>query len=541
MTKAQGGKPNRAAAAGEDLLFPNQPALFQGRIWDRKDFARATQDAWFNTPDEGLLPNNDSHDTEISTIANFRWRKLIVQRETFNVDLNDPTSYRNSPIIQRIKAVISETYSTEPENHPIPKDHLILFTMARVLVEERKKNRKSPANWRTSREGNFMPPDWKRYWIQALDEIWGYAEKWGRLQDAYDAANPELIAVMREIEDNYKLGNHNPVHNRFLRADHEAIVTVEKPTTVKTIPDDVIYIAMDRCQVVITFRWPEGLQYLYEEKVPETVARQLTTYFSIKPPPFPDQPRHPLHDRWLASRPEFDKWVTNGGCSGVEHFGFGAPSGNPTGPIQRRPASHPKRQPEVQRIRDEMVSPAGLFGTVGEAVQFVHECLDPKLLDAQRQTIAQFPEHAVITTGEEAYSIWAVLVNTKTESHVDESDWEKGLALMTPVGDFRGADLVSLELGIRLEFKPGSIAAIRGHELSHFTTSWTGSTRLCIVHAIHEAVRRQGAERMRATRAEEAELPTSNHTRGRRRTEGLEVKEATEEMEGGRKRRKSKR
>ena len=126
-----------------------------------------------------------------------------------------------------------------------------------------------------------------------MDEIQGRAEKWGRLQDAYDAANSELVAVMREIEDSYTMENHNPVHNRFLRADHEAIVTVEKSSTVRTVPDDVIYIAMDRYQVVVKFLWPEGLQYLYDEKVPKIVARQLTTYFFIEPPPVPDKAQPP--------------------------------------------------------------------------------------------------------------------------------------------------------------------------------------------------------------------------------------------------------
>ncbi|MCJ1231892.1 hypothetical protein MMC12_008571, partial [Toensbergia leucococca] len=135
--------------------------------------------------------------------------------------------------------------------------------------------------------------DLQSYERLALDEIRGCAEKWGRLQDAYDAANTELMAVMREIEDDYTMENHNPVHNRFLRADHEAIVTVEKPSTVRTVPDDFIYIAMDRCQVVVKFLWPEGIQCLYDEKVPETVARQLTTYFSIEPPPVPDKAQPP--------------------------------------------------------------------------------------------------------------------------------------------------------------------------------------------------------------------------------------------------------
>ena len=71
--------------------------------------------------------------------SNFRGEGLIKQHETFSVGTNDPKSYEDSPIIQRIKRVISETYSSDP------KGHLILFMMARILIEERRKNRKSSA------------------------------------------------------------------------------------------------------------------------------------------------------------------------------------------------------------------------------------------------------------------------------------------------------------------------------------------------------------------------------------------------------------
>ena len=89
--------------------------------------------------DDQWLITNYVRDLLMTPSSNFRWEGLNVQRETFSVGTKDLKSYKDSPIIQRIKRVISETYSSEP------KGHLILFTMARILIEERRKNRKSSA------------------------------------------------------------------------------------------------------------------------------------------------------------------------------------------------------------------------------------------------------------------------------------------------------------------------------------------------------------------------------------------------------------
>ena len=46
------------------------------------------------------------------------------------------------------------------------------------------------------------------------------------------------------------------------------------------------------------------------------------------------------------------------------------------------------------------------------------------------------------------------------------------------------------ELGLRIESRPGSMSLMRGHDLFHSITDWKGFIRYCVVHAVHEAVKR---------------------------------------------------
>jgi hypothetical protein len=45
------------------------------------------------------------------------------------------------------------------------------------------------------------------------------------------------------------------------------------------------------------------------------------------------------------------------------------------------------------------------------------------------------------------------------------------------------------QLGLRMVFPSGSVLLIRGHEPNHSTTQWSKTSRFCVVHTAHEAVR----------------------------------------------------
>lgn len=46
------------------------------------------------------------------------------------------------------------------------------------------------------------------------------------------------------------------------------------------------------------------------------------------------------------------------------------------------------------------------------------------------------------------------------------------------------------DLGIRIASPAGSLSIIRGAELSHSITEWSGKSRFCVVHTTHDAVMR---------------------------------------------------
>ena len=52
------------------------------------------------------------------------------------------------------------------------------------------------------------------------------------------------------------------------------------------------------------------------------------------------------------------------------------------------------------------------------------------------------------------------------------------------------------ELGVRIASPPGSLTLLRGSELSHSITKWTGKCGYCIVHTTHDAVMRYSYQLM---------------------------------------------
>ena len=61
---------------------------------------------------------------------------------------------------------------------------------------------------------------------------------------------------------------------------------------------------------------------------------------------------------------------------------------------------------------------------------------------------------------------------------------------------YAGARLLLRELGLNIAFPSGSLCLLRGHEIAHSTTDWKGESRICIVHAMPESMRRGALRNM---------------------------------------------
>ncbi|KAK7917674.1 hypothetical protein PG985_011282 [Apiospora marii] len=96
---------------------------------------------------------------------------------------------------------------------------------------------------------------------------------------------------------------------------------------------------------------------------------------------------------------------------------------------------------------------------------------------------------------------WDPLVDPLTEGHRDVTDFKHGLAGLVTFGDFdQGGDLVLKELGVRIPFPSGSHCHLRGRELHHAITEYTGGNKGGLRHSLvmtnKETVRRLHHDRL---------------------------------------------
>lgn len=148
------------------------------------------------------------------------------------------------------------------------------------------------------------------------------------------------------------------------------------------------------------------------------------------------------------------------------------------------------------------------FGACTELSRFFFQILEPELLKdyvrvADQAAKVELPFKT--RRSGEPFLMRALLVNLMTYEHQDTGDWYHGFAFLLPMGDFAGGDLVLRELGLQIEAPPGCLQMLRGRELRHSITKWTGRRFVC-VNVTHEAVRRWA---LRSMGEEVTETPTS--------------------------------
>lgn len=148
------------------------------------------------------------------------------------------------------------------------------------------------------------------------------------------------------------------------------------------------------------------------------------------------------------------------------------------------------------------------FGACTEISKFFFDILDPDLLQKYVRVADQVAKLDVpfqTRRSGEPFVMRALLVNQMTYEHQDTGDWHHGYAFLLPVGDYTGGDLVLRELGLQIEAPPGCLQMLRGRELRHSITKWTGRRFVC-VNVTHEAVRRWA---LRSLGEEVTEISTS--------------------------------
>ncbi|KAI1081669.1 hypothetical protein F5B20DRAFT_534916 [Whalleya microplaca] len=267
-----------------------------------------------------------------------------------------------------------------------------------------------------------------------------------------------------------------------------------------------IVMVLDKDSEVILFQLSDAFTRLLTKRIERDVVQALETYSTLQAVPLPDMTRHGLHYiDWLLEHPEFDfRRPENDprlAKSGVYHFGTICSIGDPNGKKSPGVTRDSSRAIERAAVADQYAKLRhGAFRACTEMLNHVFRLLDPNLLEEYKKVGKELVKpwrSGLIDTGsqDETFLLRAVLINLMTDEHKDLSDWHYGLAGIIPIGSFEGGDLLTRELGLQTESKPGCLQLFRGRELRHSITKWTGR-RFVVTSSTHEAVKRWAFRRM---------------------------------------------
>ncbi|KAI9759490.1 MAG: hypothetical protein M1840_003261 [Geoglossum simile] len=257
------------------------------------------------------------------------------------------------------------------------------------------------------------------------------------------------------------------------------------------IPPNHTYIALDRNGKCLAAVFSCGLREVYDdtaEAIISTTIRNIEIVLPScnSPPP---RSRHSLWEKWKEDS-KLDKVMTLS-------YGYWGTQGNPgVGPkissdICKTAAILAKTMDLLKWLGNITKAINALFGVVDSGTRDEYRALVSRIPESSRGLFSTLPEH-------ELFCLRVILVNLWTQPHRDTKDWFKGWAWLAVFGQFSGGDFCFAEMRRRVAFPSGAILGLRGGAIEHWTTKWEGSCRYCIVHTIHEYVRKWHTEETEA-------------------------------------------
>ncbi|KAI9865740.1 MAG: hypothetical protein M1830_006049, partial [Pleopsidium flavum] len=424
-----------------------------------------------------------------STTLKFEWEGQEVEWEVFHkIDMSLKDIRANSGIQSRVDKQVEELMP------PGPPQCVIEWVMATTYAQEKarkrsaqKSRKKASGKSKALSQSDLVKKlarrkaKWLERWLDALGLLWHQETTWPLLLEQYENGDNTMGLALGKVVANMPKDAIDP-YRQFDRdriaGEHESIL--------RTVTG--IYVAVDKDWKVLAFMFPKALDYFYNgPEIRERVDADLTSYAYYEPPFQPDPQRHRNNKYWIKQNPHFAK---PNGVHGTYHMGCWQVQGHGNDPIVETHDSLPDHV-HVARLQKELMR--GAMAVLTQPVSFLYGVVDPQdraeFVDVQQKTFLSAP-----VADDDPFTLRAWLHNVKTESHLDSGDWIKGLAFLATTGAYEGGNLCIKALGIQLEYPAGSIAALRGRDLVHYTTSWSGSRRNCVVHTSHQSVRQDAYE-----------------------------------------------
>ncbi|KAE9363316.1 hypothetical protein N431DRAFT_475473 [Stipitochalara longipes BDJ] len=236
-----------------------------------------------------------------------------------------------------------------------------------------------------------------------------------------------------------------------------------------------IVMILDNADDIIGVKVSDAFRKLLKKSIELKVLNGFQTYSILQLVPHLDFTRHGLH--W-AEHP-----------SGASHHGCGFASGHSQGKDKmyaKRDSGERLKGASEHVLKQYDNLRRSSFCACTEILSFIFEHLDPGLF-AKYQTVAQVLEKhgdpKIIFKTRPDIDIFSV------KALLRRKRLEYGFAGLVPLGGFKGGDLLLRELGLQIVAPAGCVQLIRGRELRHSITDYTGD-RVVTVSVTHEAMKK---------------------------------------------------
>ena len=253
-----------------------------------------------------------------------------------------------------------------------------------------------------------------------------------------------------------------------------------------------IVLALDKNREIIVGLFAEAVQKLFPPGTLQAVIQGMETFTFLWPHAKPDPLRHPtIYSDHLSHHPDYNLKTTRDphrAICATDHIGMHHPTGQQAHFDlcwqDYKLAGHLTTK-DKRDLRSSyawtVAHPKQFHGPYGFGVKSLRLTLkpwDPSVYLRGCAINAMLPpkfRFEPATTGDNPWHYLAVLYQTLTEGHTDDTEAYNGLASIMVLGDYTEGDLVLKELGLRIACPPGSHFHLRGHELHHFVMPHTGS------------------------------------------------------------------
>ncbi|KAK0748606.1 hypothetical protein B0T21DRAFT_407105 [Apiosordaria backusii] len=271
----------------------------------------------------------------------------------------------------------------------------------------------------------------------------------------------------------------------------------------ESIEED-IFICLDKNNKTIFANVENLSQILFGDHITQVLERCLDLWSFFTPLPAPESSRHAVDGYIRKIHPELDpseatvETLPNAKMC-VAHYGTWASQGDPhVKNIWLTVDSNVLRARKWNTRLSMKLFPDFCLAALGKASQMIRFLVKELDQEYYRDCVEILenigPRSKIVTTadddGEKDFlSLFALGINGYTQRHKDRNDIAGGLAGLCTLGRYQGGNLCIPQLNLKVPSRPGACALIRGTDLDHLVSDYSGP-RFFIIGTNHESVKR---------------------------------------------------